>query len=420
VILVDADRLRADFERLSSIGATPDGGVARTTFSDAHLEARAWFRERADAAGLETRVDAAGNHSAVLPGQAPGSRTLLLGSHLDSVPNGGRFDGALGVLAGLEVLRAVKHAGLALPVTLEAIDFTDEEGSLVGLLGSWALSGALTGEILAAPRGGREAFLAALEHAGLREERLADARRDPQSIAGYLELHIEQGPVLERAGASIGAVTEIVGSRSYRLAFEGTRRHAGTTPMDARRDALAGAARFVLVVRDTVTREHPRCVGTVGGIEVEHPAFNVVPGRVRILLELRAPAADELDALEHELLQAARRDASAAGLELHVEHVGRWDAVALDPTIQELVLEAARDLGLSALKLPSGAGHDAQALASITPAGMIFVPSAGGISHDPDEHTSWRDCINGANVLLMTALRLARSEQLLGSRPAGT
>src|SRR5205823_5943051 len=189
---IDGNRMREDFDALARIGAVEGGGVDRPSLGDAHLSARRWFLDRAAAAGLSTRVDAAGNHSAVLPGPGP---TLLLGSHLDSVPNGGRFDGALGVVAGLHVLLAVRAAGAELPVTLEAIDFTDEEGTLVGLLGSRALAGALEPESLRAPRGGREALVAALERAGLREDGLASARRDPASLVGYLELHIEQGPV---------------------------------------------------------------------------------------------------------------------------------------------------------------------------------------------------------------------------------
>jgi N-carbamoyl-L-amino-acid hydrolase len=413
VILVDEDRLREDFLTLAAIGRLPDGGVSRTSFSDAHLAARRWFHQRAGAAGLATRVDAAGNHSAVLPGPPHESKALLLGSHLDTVPVAGSYDGALGVLAALETLRSVKEAGLKLPVTLEAIDFSDEEGAVMGLLGSFAVSGALTLERLASPRGGRQSFLAAIARGGLSEDRLSDAQRDPASIAGYLELHIEQGPVLEREGIDIGVVTAITGSRSYRLTFEGARRHAGTTPIDARRDALLGAARFALAVRDALTGRFHACVGTVGGVEVEDAAFNVVPGRVRVLLELRAPNAEQLDALEAEVLDAVARDTAGADLELTVERVGRWEPVALDAFIQEYITEAASDLGLTAMKLTSGAGHDAQALASIAPTGMIFVPSVGGISHDPDEHTCWRDCVNGANVLLGAALKLAQAPEKL-------
>jgi N-carbamoyl-L-amino-acid hydrolase len=410
LITVNADRLRTDFLALAEIGRTPGGGMSRTTFSDAHLDAREWFLGRAGAAGLETRVDAAGNHSAVLTGARSSSRTLLLGSHLDSVPDGGRFDGALGVVAALEALRVVKDAGLRLPVSLEAIDFTDEEGSLLGLLGSRALAGALTPELLEAPRGGRERLVAELARAGLSETHLKDARRPPEALAGYLELHIEQGPELERNRAEIGIVTAIAGSRYFRLVFEGAARHAGTTPMSSRRDALLGAARFALLVRDTVVDRFPGCVGTVGGIEGMKPsAFNVVPGRTRLMLELRAPAGEQLDALEAQLFSTAHRAAAADGLGLTIERVGRWDPVDLDAEAQLVIERSAHDLGLSTLKLVSGAGHDAQALAPVTRTGMIFVPSVCGISHDPAEQTSWLACLNGANVLLRAALSLARS-----------
>jgi N-carbamoyl-L-amino-acid hydrolase len=409
VIAVDAERLRSDFDELASIGATADGGVRRTTFSDAHLAARAWFCERAAAAGLETRIDAAGNHSAVLPAGSHGARTLLLGSHLDTVPTGGRYDGALGVLAALEVLRAVKDAGLGLPVSLEAADFTDEEGALVGLLGSWAVAGALTPEILRAPRGGRAALAGGLARAGLSEERLQDARRDPKTLAGYLELHIEQGPVLEREGIDIGIVSAIAGSRSFRLAFAGERRHAGTTPMSARRDAALGAARFVLAVERIVVRDFPGCVATVGDIAIEPGAFNVVPGRAALALEFRSPDLPRLDALEAALLAAARHEADATGLALEAEAVGRWEPTQLDRSVQSAIADAAQALGLSAVAIVSGAGHDAQALAAVTPSGMIFVPSVGGVSHDPQERTDWQDCVNGANVLLAAALRLVEA-----------
>jgi N-carbamoyl-L-amino-acid hydrolase len=344
----------------------------------------------------------------VLRSSFEGARTVLLGSHLDSVPDGGRFDGALGVVAALEVLRTVRDAGLELPVTLEAIDFTDEDGTLVGLLGSLAVVGALTPEALRAPRGGRDALLAGLARAGLAEERLGEARRDPRSLAGYLELHIEQGPVLEREGVEIGIVTGIVGSRSFRLVFEGAAAHAGTTPMEARRDAGVGAAAFVVGARELVVRDFPDCVATVGSVALEPGAFNVVPGRARLALEFRAADDAQLDALEEALGAHARADAQAHGLELELEPVGRWEPTPLDESVRSAIGRAAAALGRSTLELPSGAGHDAQALARVTPSGMIFVPSQGGISHQPGEHTAWQDCVNGANVLLGAALELAR------------
>ena len=404
---VDADRLRRDFDELATIGGTADGGVRRTTFSDSHLAARAWFLERATVAGLEARVDAAGNHSAVLPAASAAARTLLVGSHLDSVPTGGRYDGALGVVAALEALRAVKDAGLELPASLEAIDFTDEEGSLVGLLGSRALAGTLTPGILRAPRGGRDGLASGLARAGLTEHGLAHARREPATLAGYLELHIEQGPVLERERIDIGVVTAIAGSRSFRLSFDGERRHAGTTPMGARKDAALGAARLVVAVEQTVVRDFPGCVATVGDIAIEPGAFNVVPGRAQLALEFRSPDLRRLEALEAALLAAAAREASAAGLTLGVEPVGRWEPTELDRSVRGAIAEAAHAVGVSTLELVSGAGHDAQALAAVTPSGMIFVRSVGGVSHDPAEHTHWQDCVNGANVLLATVLALA-------------
>jgi N-carbamoyl-L-amino-acid hydrolase len=409
VLRVDPDRMRADFDALAKLGATPDGGIARTTFSEAHVAARAWFHERAREAGLETYVDSAANHSAVLPARGPGARTLMLGSHLDSVRRGGRFDGALGVIGALEVVRAVGDADLDLPVALEAIDFTDEEGTLIGTLGSWALAGQLSPDVLAAPRGGRELLVAELQRMGLTEDGLLAARRDPATLAGYLELHIEQGPVLERAGIDIGIVTGIIGSSSFQLVFEGDARHAGTTPMDARRDAALGASAFVLGVRETVTCDFPGCVATVGDLATEPGSFNVVPGRARLRMECRSLDAEELDALERALTERAHEEAEAFGLEVTVERVGRWEPAPTDERMRAALTNAASALGLTTMELPSGAGHDAQALAAITPSGMVFVPSVRGISHDPTEHTDWEDCVNGANVLLGATVELARA-----------
>ncbi len=406
---IDADRLRADFDTLSAFGATADGGVARPTFSEPHRAARAWFLERGREAGLDTHVDPATNHSVVLRSQRPQARTLLLGSHLDSVRRGGRYDGALGVLCALEVVRSVRDAGLELPVSLEAIDFTDEEGTLVGLLGSWAMAGILTREILASPRGGRELLLSELERMGVTEADLLGARRDGEQLAGYLELHIEQGPVLERAGVDIGVVTGIVGSASFQVVFAGEARHAGTTPMDARRDAALGAASFTLAVRETVVADFPGCVATVGSIETEPGSFNVVPGRAALRLECRSLDRDGQDALEAALTRCAHAEAERYGLDVTVERLARWEPAPTAEPVRAAIEAAADALGLSHLRLPSGAGHDAQALAAITPSAMIFVPSVGGVSHDPSEHTHWRDCVNGANVLLNTAVSLARA-----------
>jgi len=406
---VDAERMREDFDALARIGATPEGGVSRPTFSAAHLAAREWFLATAERSGLSAHVDSAGNHSAVLRTRgSPDERVLLLGSHLDSVPGGGRFDGALGVVAALHVLIAFAKAGTELPFALEAIDFTDEEGTLVGLLGSKALAGTLTREALQAPRGGRDALVSGLERARLSEEGLFDARRDPRSLAGYLELHIEQGPTLEHEHIQIGVVTSIVGSRSFRIVLHGAGNHAGTTPMARRRDAAVTAAKIILGVRETVVRDFPGSVATVGDVRVEPGAFNVVPGLARLALEFRSADENELDAIEAALLNRVRSEARSDGVEVEVSPVARWEPSHLDPGVGDAIERAAAALGLTSRRIASGAGHDAQALAPVAPSGMIFVPSVGGVSHDPRELTAWEDVVNGANVLLGTVHELTR------------
>jgi N-carbamoyl-L-amino-acid hydrolase len=404
---IDAARFRADFEALAEIGSTGDGGVHRPALGEAHLAARAWLRERIEAAGLAFRVDGAGNHSGFLacgPADAP---TLLLGSHLDSVPHGGRFDGALGVLAALETIRVVKEAEARLPVHLEAIDFTDEEGTLVGMLGSAALAGVLQPEALRDPRGGRATLEVGLARAGLTEAGLFTARRDPAALAGYLEVHIEQGLRLSDAGAAIGVVTDIVGINSYRLIFVGRADHAGTTPMDRRRDAALGASAFTLAAREIVMRDFPVCVTNVGHMHFAPGAFNIVPQRVELALEFRAPDAGQFRQLEQALLARAQAEAERFGLGLEVEWLGRCDPAPTSPVAQRAFVEAADALGLKYISFPTGAGHDAQSFAGLCPIGMIFVPSVEGASHSPREFTRWEDCVNGANTLLQAALRLA-------------
>ncbi len=405
---IDAARLRADFEALAQIGATGDGGVHRPALGQAHLAARAWLREQIDAAGLAFRVDEAGNHSAFLACGPEGAPTLLLGSHLDSVPHGGRFDGPLGVLAALEALRVVNEAGVRLLVHLEAIDFTDEEGALVGMLGSAALAGVLQPEALRDPRGGRAALEAGLARAGLTEAGLFSARRDPASLAGYLELHIEQGLKLVNAGADVGVVTHIAGINSYRLIFLGRADHAGTTSMAERRDAALGASAFTLAAWEVVT-DFPGCVVNVGDMGFAPGAFNIVPGRVELALEFRASEPALFQRLEAALLERAEAEAARFGLGLEVEWLGRCDPAPMDPVAQACIVEAAEGLGLSHLSFASGAGHDGQSLAGLCPVGMIFVPSVEGASHSPREYTRWEDCVNGANVLLGAALRLAEA-----------
>ena len=412
---INSDRMRAAFDELAKIGATADGGVNRPAFSEAHLAARGWFREQIESAGLEVRTDGAGNHSAVLPISSAlsasqskrQSQTLLLGSHLDSVPNGGRFDGALGVMAAFEVLRTIKEARIPLRVNLEAIDFTDEEGTLVGLLGSAAVAGCLSPDMLHNPRGGRQALLEGMACAGLTEQSMLSAHRRRESLAGYLELHIEQGKRLERASAEIGIVSAIVGIWSYQLSFIGRADHAGTTAMNDRRDASLGASEFTLAARDTVVNDFRDCVVNVGKMEFSPGAFNIVPARVDVSLEFRSADEEKFKRLDALLLAHAQEAAHRFGLELRVESLGKHSPSLMNDKVQSTFVSACDDLGLSHLSLSSGAGHDGQSFDGLCPVGMIFVPSKEGASHSPREFTEWEDCVNGANVLLQTALRLA-------------
>lgn len=406
-LLINPDRFREDFATLAQIGATGDGGVNRPCWSPAHLEAQRWWLARAAEAGLATRTDSAGNCSALLQSPISNPPTLLLGSHTDSVPSGGRFDGALGVLAALEVARTIKESGLTLPVHLEVIDFVDEEGTLVGILGSKALAGTLTAEELRTPRGGRAALEAGLARAGVTEAGLLAARRDPAGLAGYLELHIEQGPNLARRGLPIGIVQGIVGIRSFRLTYHGQANHAGTTPLDQRADAALGAAAFVLTARELVLRDFPGCTVNVGQMRLEPGAFNIIPGAAELALEFRAPEAGQLDRLEEMLLSLAEVVARQFGLRLTVENAGGCEPAPLSTRAQAACAAAADSLALAHTPLYSGAGHDAMSLAPLTAAGMIFIPSRDGLSHSPREYSEWDDCVNGANVLLRAALTLA-------------
>ena len=404
---INSDRMLATFNELAVIGATEKGGVHRPTFSEAHIAARKWFQEQVERSGLKFNIDGAGNHSAVLEGETS-KETLLLGSHLDSVPDGGRFDGALGVIAALEVLKTLRENGIRPRVRLEAIDFTDEEGTLVGFLGSAALAGHLDPHLLQSPRGGRENLLAGMKRAGLTEAGLLSAARPAGSLAGYLELHIEQGKRLERAGIDIGVVSAIVGISSYRLSFLGRADHAGSTTMDDRLDAALGASAFTLSARERVMRDFPGCVVNVGAMEFKPGAFNIVPAQVDVSLEFRSADGQELDRLDSALLALARSEAKRFGLELRADFLGRHAPTPMSEPVQQAFIDSCETLGLTHTSLVSGAGHDGQSLAGLCPVGMIFVPSVNGTSHSPHEFTRWEDCVNGANVLLQAVLRLLK------------
>jgi hydantoinase/carbamoylase family amidase len=404
---VDADRLKTDFEELAQIGATPEGGVNRLALSPEDLRARAWFAERTEAAGLLVKDDDAGNLSAVLRSPDPHAQTLLIGSHLDSVPNGGRFDGSLGVLAALECLRLLREHDAVLPVHLEAINFTDDEGCWRSLFGSRALAGMLTEEDIFDLQGDNAPFRAALSRAGIDPRAVFRAERASNRLAGYVELHIEQGERLERAGVNIGVVTDIVGRTTYEIVFHGQAGHSGTTDMYHRRDALRGAAQFIVRAHEQVRARYGDGVFNCGDIEVKPGKFNVIPSEARLIVECRHANEKLMAEMEMMIVQIAREAAASNGLTVDSKPVAHMPVAPMNTAVLQAIRESCEQLGLSSAPLVSYSGHDAQIISRLTPSAMIFVPSVRGISHRPEEYTHWHDVVNGANVLLQTILRLA-------------
>ena len=401
--LVNGDRLLADLRQLATMGGTPEGGVSRPAYGDEDIRARKHVQELMRAARLVVTVDAAGNTIAGMAGAEPALPPIMIGSHTDSVPNGGRFDGALGTLAALEVARVLVEQGVELRHPLEVVDFQNEEG---GLIGSKAMAGRLPQTDLALKAVSGRTIGDGIRLLGGEPDRIAEAARAPGSIAGYLELHIEQGRVLERAGANIGVVEGIVGIRYWEVTFEGVATHAGTTPMADRHDALLAAARFVEAVNATVLATPGRSVGTVGRLAVFPGAPNVIPGRVVLTLELRDLEVAKIEALFTRVEAEAQRIATANGTRVTLVPTLANEPAPTDARVREAVSAAATALGLVPHGMPSGAGHDAQNMTVLGPSGMLFVPSVNGISHSPLEMTVDADVVNGANVLLGAVLRM--------------
>jgi len=408
---VDGERMRTHFETLAEIGATVGGGVSRVALSNADLEARAWFAEQVEALGLMVSDDDAGNLSGIHSSPLPEvKKTLIIGSHLDSVPNGGRFDSSVGIVAALEVLRVIKEAGLALPFHLEIVDFTDQEGCWSSLFGSKAFSGKLSAnavnEVIDPAAVG--AFRAALLRAGIRPADIHKAARSPRSVAGYIELHIEQGSRLFDAGRKIGVVTGIIGRSTYDVTFIGEAGHSGTTSPTQRRDAMLGAATFVTRAHQFARNAYNGAIFNCGNITVEPGAFNVIPRLARLIVECRHPNEGILALLEADIMELARECAREHNLAVKIERRMHMPAASMSDKVTACIRAALQQLEIrSHTDLVSYAGHDAQIMSTFTPSGMIFIPSINGTSHNPKEFTPWEDVVLGANVLLHTVLNMA-------------
>ncbi|HSR22075.1 MAG TPA: M20 family metallo-hydrolase [Candidatus Eisenbacteria bacterium] len=405
---MDGARLLADLDHLASIGADPAGGVSRVAYSAADIEARGWVRETMLALGMEVRRDEAVNLMGRYPGREGHLKPLALGSHTDTVPNGGRFDGALGVVGALACVRALHDAGVRLRHPVEVIDFAAEEATLGGgTVGSLAMMGRLPAGVLNRTAWDGRPAAAHLRDAGLDPRGLNRAVRPRRCLAGYLELHIEQGATLDAAGVPIGVVEGIVGIRRCAVTFAGLANHAGTTAMADRRDALVMAAPFVTGLRDVVVAAG--IVGTVGVLRVQPGASNVIPGRVELEAEIRGLDEAVLDRVEAELTGLAER----LGGELKRTSVKA--PTRSHPTLVGALETACGALGLAWRRMPSGAGHDAMVIGESIPQAMAFVPSRGGVSHSPEEFTPPERCVDGARVLLRALLEL---DDLLDSREA--
>ena len=400
---VDGRRLNDHLRELAEFGKNAEGGISRVAFSEADLAGREYVMSLMRAAQLETNIDAAGNIIGRRAGRDPNLPPLMFGSHIDSVPQGGNYDGQVGSMGAIEVARTLAEREIVTRHPLEVAIFQNEEG---GKTGSRAISGEVQPEELDLVTASGRTIGEGIVLLGGNPTALESVRRSRGDIAAYLELHIEQGAILDKGGVDIGVVEGIVGIKRWRVTVEGFANHAGTTPMNDRRDALLAASRFVDAVNRVVMGIPGSQVGTVGQIVPEPGAPNVIPGRVTLSLEIRDLAMDKIDTVYGEVEAEGHRIGEETGTTFAFDQFYVSRAAPTDERIRQLVAASADELGLTSLRMPSGAGHDAQSIALLAPVGMIFVPSVAGISHSPREFTRPEDVEDGANVLLHTLLKL--------------
>lgn len=408
---LNADRLWSRVEALSR-HTLPDLPWTRRAFSPQFVQARQWLRDEFAAAGLAVAQDAGGNLVGRRPGTDDARKPIVTGSHCDTVMSGGRFDGIIGVLAGIEVAHTLQEQGVQLRHPFEVIDFLSEEPSDydgVSCIGSRALAGTLDEHMLAATNPGGERLDQALARIGADPKALDSIRRGPDATAAFVELHIEQGPVLEARGLPIGVVTNIVGIRRVRIRVTGQPDHAGTTPMDIRRDALVGAARVIDAAHrhaSELTGQPHYVVATVGRIAITPNATNAVPGSAEMMLEVRSDSQAVLDSFPEEVVRSVAADMTALRLELACDDVTRARPTDCTPLVMDAVQAATDRLGYASMRLPSGAGHDAVQMARTGPIGMIFIPCLNGRSHCPEEWIDPSQLLDGTRVLYETVLEL--------------
>ncbi|NER13602.1 hydantoinase/carbamoylase family amidase [Leptobacterium flavescens] len=403
---VNQQRLEATIFELAKFGRNETGGTSRVAFSQADLEGRKYVIELMKKTGLEVSVDFAGNIIGRRKGKDPSKKPIAFGSHIDTVPDGGNYDGCVGSMSAIEVMQTLFDNGIETDHPLELIIFSNEEG---GLMGSRALAGKLGEDALRVVNSTGFTMREGISILGGDPARLKEVERKKGDLAAFLELHIEQGGILDQEKIQIGVVEGIVGINWWDVEIDGFANHAGTTPMNMRRDALLAASEFVIAVNEVVNSFEGSHVGTVGRIKAFPGAPNVIPGKVVLSLEIRDLSSEKIAKVFEGIKSRAEKIAKASGTTISFNALDATGEPALtDSFIKSKIAQSAKELGLSFKNMPSGAGHDAQDMAVLTPTGMIFVPSKGGISHSPKEFTSAEDMANGANVLLRTVLTLDR------------
>ena len=405
-IRVNGKRIVDHILALAEFGKNPQGGVSRVAYSDADKQGREYVLGLMRAAKLDVTIDAAGNLIGRRAGSTTGLSPLLIGSHIDTVPEGGNYDGVVGSMGAIEVAQTLAENNVTTRHPLEVVIFQNEEG---GLIGSRAMDGELTEKELDLVSRSGKTIRDGIKFIGGDPAKLTGVRRRKGEIAAYLELHIEQGGILDSEKINIGVVEGIVGINWWDVTIEGFANHAGTTAMNNRQDALLAAAKFIEAVNRVVTSVPGRQVGTVGRINALPGAPNVIPGKVVLSLELRDLDAAKINMLFEKIQAEAQKIASESKTKFDFKEINVNIPAPTDTKIRVLISEAAQDLKLTTKLMPSGAGHDAQDMARLGPVGMIFIPSVAGISHSPREFSRPEDIANGANVLLHTLLKLDRS-----------
>ncbi len=407
---ISSERIQQDMESLARIGSVGNGGVSRLAYTPEHWEARAYIRDRMESVGLQVREDTAGNVIGRCPAGATGP-ALAMGSHLDTVPHGGRFDGAVGVVCALEAVRGIQDSDFRPADPLEVIVFAEEEGARLNhpLFGSKAMAGILDPRLVEQMKD-RDGipFARVLEGVGLSHTLLPEARRLSEEFRAYLEVHIEQSSILEEKKIKIGVVTEIVGIMFLEMVITGRADHAGPTPMARRKDALLGAARIITELPSLVAETgSPAARGTVGSIHAHPNTINVVPGRVILGVDVRHKEKEEMRELASWVNRKAEDICRASGLEFSSRVISEIEPVTMAENIVKAIEDSCGEMGITCMRMVSGAAHDTTAMSALAPVGMIFVPSVGGLSHCPEELTTLEDIVRGAQVLVETAARLS-------------